>query len=400
MALIMFVHLDRFYAAAAGNIYPDLHQQPFVIVEAGSRGRIIDISSQARSITLSPGLSRAQIQQLYPDIRIIDFHPEDYEPFAENDREFFYSLTPLVEPAGLNSTFLDISGTAGPEELIKAILSREDEYGRIPFIGIARNKPLAQIVSRYLYIKQEEKTAKILTDEKAFLNCVPISCIPFLSEKNCRELIRLGIKTIADLMQLPHSRLARQLNQPGLAHRLLSITGKHAGDTVVPAYPPERICTTRSFDEGIANTLHAQAVLSRMCQHIARELKNRHRQCQNLRLTITSAGGCRTISQYLHEPAADPDVLTSISFNLMRKIPYQKPVNSFQLQALDLHPASYQQTHLFTKGTRRRPDPGHLQKAMAAVQKRCGIEVMKPGSELQPPRRDLMLMTLRSQHLC
>src|SRR3974390_2926724 len=149
------VHLDgdRFFASIEQAADQRLRGRP-VIVGGERRGIVLSASAEARRFGIRPGWPTSRARRGVPPLIVLPAHFELYERFFDQIVDLCRETTPLVEPASVGSTWLDLTGTGRslnqpPEQVVAHLRATVQEWLRLSLsAGIATNKLVARIAAR------------------------------------------------------------------------------------------------------------------------------------------------------------------------------------------------------------------------------------------------------------
>ena len=220
---VLHVDMDAFYASVELLRHPELVGTP-VIVGGGSRGVVLSATYEARRFGVHAAMPMSRARRLCPTATVLPAHHEDYARTSEGVMAVFRSLTPVVEPLGLDEAFLDVSGAVrrlgGPAGIGQQVRDRvADEQGITCSVGVASTKFVAKLASGGA--KPDGLLVVPHAETVAFLHALPVSALWGVGERTEEALARLGLRTVADLAHTPVATLVRGLGDA---------TGRHLHD--------------------------------------------------------------------------------------------------------------------------------------------------------------------------
>ena len=128
--------------------------------------------------------------------------------------ETFRSVTPVVEPLSLDEAFLDVSGAVramgSPATIGQHIRDTvHDEQGITCSVGVASTKFVAKIASG---LAKPDGMVVVPRDEVVpFVQQLPVGALWGVGERTEDALLRLGLRTVADIAHTPLATLVRGL---------------------------------------------------------------------------------------------------------------------------------------------------------------------------------------------
>lgn len=202
---IIHCDCDCFYAAVEMRDDPSLKAFPIAIGgKSDRRGVVATCNYRAREYGVRSAMPTGQALKLCPDLVVIPGTMAKYREASLKIRQIFYRYTDQVEPLSLDEAYLDVSeskqcsgsATLMAEE-IRAVI--EAEVGVTVSAGIAPNKFLAKVASDI----NKPNGQFVITPKNvaAFIEQLPVKRINGVGKVTSEKLLRMGIKTCADLQR-------------------------------------------------------------------------------------------------------------------------------------------------------------------------------------------------------
>jgi DNA polymerase-4 len=217
---ILHVDMDAFYASVEVVKDPSLKGKPLIVGGQGGRGVVTSASYEARVFGVRSAMPMMRARRLCPQAICLPNDFSAYLDFSKQIREVFLSFTPLVEPLSLDEAFLDVSGSVRifgpPVEIGRQIRAAVAGLGLACTVGVAPNKFLAKLASAAA--KPDGLLVVPASDVASFLNPLPVRALWGVGEKTAETLERLGLKTVAELAQMPRRTLERAVGEAAGAH--------------------------------------------------------------------------------------------------------------------------------------------------------------------------------------
>ncbi len=203
--LVMHVDMDAFFAAIEQRDDPDLRGKPVIIgAQPGGRGVVSTASYEARVFGVHSAMPVSEAHRLCPDGIFLrpDFHR--YKEASEGLMDVLRSISPVVEPVGIDEAYVDIAGLGrllgSPAKIGHETKRRVHETLRLTAsVGIGPNRVIAKIASDRL--KPDGLTIVSPDDVVSFLAPLPVGDMRGVGRKTVPVLNRMGIRTIGDLQQ-------------------------------------------------------------------------------------------------------------------------------------------------------------------------------------------------------
>ena len=205
--VIFHIDMNCFFASCEIAENEKLKNKPIAVCGGLNerKSMILSASYEARAKGVYTTMLLFEAKRKCPDIIPVECRHSLYEEYSRKFFDYFYKLTPLVEPASIDEGYLDVTGCAKDSDyvgLAKKIQSDLLNIYKLPCsIGIAPNKFLAKMASDYK--KPLGITILRKKDIKEIMWPLPIKDMYGCGKKTSEILNALGIKTIADLALYP-----------------------------------------------------------------------------------------------------------------------------------------------------------------------------------------------------
>jgi DNA polymerase IV len=289
---IIHVDMDAFYAAVEQRDNPDLMGKA-VIVGGSPQGRgvVTTCSYEAREFGVHSAMPAARAARLCPHAIFVRPRFEVYRSVSRQIRAIFHEYTDLVEPLSLDEAFLDVtvnkkkmpSATLIAREILRAIF---DRTGRLTAsAGVSFNKFLAKVASDYH--KPHGITVVPPNQAQAFIAALPIRKFFGVGRVTEEKMLRLGIRTGADLLRYREAELARHFGKVG--HFYHRIARGIDDRPVQPHWVRKSIGKETTLSEDIDDVDQMLKILTHLSEKVVAYLKKEQRQGQTLTLKVKYA---------------------------------------------------------------------------------------------------------------
>jgi len=217
---------------------------------------------------------------------------------------------------------LDLSGTAALHKappaavLARFALRVEREVGVTVSIGLAPNRLLAKLAverdkPRGFAVIGAAEAAALLAEE-------PVSVLPGVGPVLARKLNGLGFVTLGQLQTLSPREAATRLGEEGPA-----LAARARGEDSRPVNPnreTKSISTETTFETDLRSVAELEAPLWRLCEKLARRLKEKGFAAGGVVLKLKTAGfALRTRHARLAAPSRLPDTLFAAARPLLAR---------------------------------------------------------------------------------
>jgi DNA polymerase-4 len=249
---VLHADMDAFYASATLLSHPELVGTP-VIIGGGNRGVVLSATYEARRFGVTSAMPMARARRLCPQATVLPPEHELYAAISAGVMETFRSVTPVVEPLSLDEAFLDVSGAVrrlGSPATIARMLrdTVHDEQGITCSVGVAPSKFVAKLASN---LAKPDGMVVVPRDEVVpFVQQLPVAALWGVGDRTEEALVRLGLRTVADIAHTPVDTLVRALGEATGRH-LHELAWGRDPRTVEREHREKSIGSDTTFDEDV-----------------------------------------------------------------------------------------------------------------------------------------------------
>lgn len=214
--------------------------------------RLTALDEKALGLGLKRGQGLAEAKAMCPDIDAVKADPEADIGFLDALADWCSRYTPLVARSGTDGLFLDITGCChlfgGEENLLSDALSRLAGMGLSVFGAISHTPGLSWAVARHGKAgMMAERLIDPASAERA-LSPLPAAALR-LEEDVLEALLKMGLRTVGDLLDAPRAPLARRFGQRLLV-RLDQALGREE-EPISPRLPVAGLSVERRLAEPV-----------------------------------------------------------------------------------------------------------------------------------------------------
>jgi len=321
--------MDAFFAAVELMRHPELKGKAVVVGGTGDpmkRGVVSTASYEARKFGIHSGMPLRTAYKICPEAI---FLPVDYPTYANISKKIktiLRGFSPMVQDAGLDEAFLDMSHIGQPpDKIAKAIKQHiKSETGLTCSIGIAPNKLLAKIASDL----DKPDGLTIITERgiEGRIWPLPVKKIWGVGPKTEEYLARLGVKTIGDLASLSLDTLITQFGQAHGNYLYLASRGIDESP-VVSHREPKSISRETTFQKDVGDWQILARVLARLTQDVVTRMKALGYRCRTITVKLRFADfKTHTRTMTLAEPTDALGTVRQAGFKCLNRIALVKRV--------------------------------------------------------------------------
>ncbi len=315
--VILHCDLNSFYASVELLAYPELRTQPVAVCgDPGSRhGIILAKNEAAKKYGVKTAETIWQAQQKCPGLVLLPPHRELYRQYSRQMNEIYGQYTDLVEPFGIDESWLDITGSmhlfggdaAAIADTIRARAAQE--LGLTLSVGVSFNKVFAKLGSDYR--KPDATTVISRGDWQGIIWPLPVGSLLYAGPAAQRALGQYGIRTVGELAKaepaLPEHLLGK------LGYQLWEYANGLDRSPVRPQHekePVKSVGNSCTFPENLTTREQVRRGTAMLCDSVAGRLRAQGLYCGAVQVGLKDAA-FHSISRQKQLPA---------STHLMREI--------------------------------------------------------------------------------
>lgn len=318
---VAHIDCDAFYASVEKRDRPELATRP-VIVGGGTRGVVAACCYIARLSGVRSAMPMFKARAACPDAVVIKPDIAKYAREGARIRAMMEALTPLVQPLSIDEAVLDLTGTkalhGAPPAVVLArfALAVEREVGVTVSVGLAANRLMAKLAAE----RDKPRGFAVIGAQEAAAWLAPqsVAVLPGVGPAMAKRLAAAGFVRLGQLAALDaKAALARfGADGPALVARARGLDDR----PVNPARETKSISAETTFDADISAIPALEAPLWRLCEKLARRLKDKGFAAGGVVLKLKTADfALRTRSQRLAEPSLLPEVIFAAARPLLQR---------------------------------------------------------------------------------
>ena len=386
---ILHCDCNGFYASVESILQPELRQVPMAVCgDPESRhGIILAKNELAKGYGIQTAETIWQAKRKCPDLVLVAPHREEYTKYSRLVNRIYQEYTDLVEPFGIDESWLDVTGTmhlfgSGPE--IADTLRRRvrEELGLTISVGVSFCKVFAKLGSDYK--KPDATTVFDRTAVPKLVWPMPVTNLLFVGKASALTLRSLNIFTIGDLAQADPAVLERHMGKIG--HQLHTYAAGLDESPVASIYEEKEVKSVgngMTFRRDLTGIEDIRLGVGVLADSVAGRMRRHGLLCNTVQVTIRDPS-FRSISRQkrLENPTHLASVLTETAIELIAKHwDLREPIRMITVTAQNLVPAedAVEQMMLFDQPAReKRAKQEKLETAMDAIRQRFGQGAIKP----------------------
>jgi len=385
---VMHIDMDSYFASVEQQATPSLRGQPMGVTGRPTEKSIITaFSREAKRYKVWTGMPVWEAQRACPHLILVPGRPERYVETTKRFLEILKRYTPLIEVFSVDEVFMDVTHDApkhgGPVALARKIQAAfRDALG--PYItatiGIAATKTFAKLIAKRH--KPNGIGELHSSDMPSLLHSTPVGEICGIGPRIERRLSRMGVRSLAELGELPAHLLRREFGVYGL---FLKEIGQGRDPTPLTPYseipPPKSVGHSRSLPPDLRPFPLALIILRDLCEKVGRRMRRqgfvgRTVHC-GFRLEAMSGHHAKQVTLAL--PSDDGETIYAACLAVLGKIPVKPTaVNQISVSVSHLSPKLDHPVSLLADDHRR----DRINHAVDLIRDRYGETAIRIGCSL------------------
>lgn len=289
---ILHCDFNGFYASVECALDETLKNKPLVVAgdPENRRGIILAKNELAKGYGITTAETIESALRKCPGLVIVPPHRKEYLKYSKLANELYLEYTDLVEPFGIDESWLDVTGVrklkGTGEEIAESIRQAiKERFGLTVSIGVSFNKIFAKLGSDY----KKPDAITIISKEnfKDIIFPLPVNRLLMVGRKTNETLSRLSIKTIGDLAKTSQEVLVRKLGKSGgdLYKYANGLDDSPVRSFFAPR-PVQSIGNGTTFKRNIKTLGDVKIALEALADQVGGRMRKKGLKCNVLALTI------------------------------------------------------------------------------------------------------------------
>nr|WP_326127776.1 DNA polymerase IV [uncultured Oscillibacter sp.] len=397
--VILHCDLNCFYASVELLSRPDLREIPTAVCgDPSSRhGIILAKNEPAKQYGVQTAETIWQAKKKCPGLVLLPPHHDLYHQYSRKVNAIYDQYTDLVEPFGIDESWLDVTHTLhlfGGDAAALADALRErikGELGLTLSVGVSFNKVFAKLGSDY---KKPDATTVISRENwRSIVWPLPVGDLLYVGGAARKLLHQYGVDTIGQLAACRREMLETLMGKMGAQlHEYANGLDKEPVRSRAEAEPVKSVGSGTTFPRNLTTRQEVQRGIAVLADSVASRLRRLGLYAGGVQVTVRDpAFHDRSRQRQFAAPTHLIRDLTEAAVSLAEEL-WQppSPIRALTVTAIHLSPedAAYEQVDLFnTAALPKKERQEKLEAAMDRIRGRFGPDAIAFGAS-RPERRE------------
>ena len=289
---VLHCDADSFFASCETAVNPEYALVPMAV--CGSKedrhGIVLAKNQWAKKFGIKTGETLWQAKQKCPSLLMVRPTYELYSEMSHKMNRIFCDYTDLVEPFGMDESWLDVTGSrmlfGDGEAIADSIRARvKKELGITLSVGISFNKVFAKLGSDLN--KPDGVTLIPYENFASIVWKLPVSALLFVGPNCARGLARVGIRTIGDLAVCDREFIYEYMGKNGVMIRDFALGRDFAAVASAGSEPePKSVSNGMTFRANLVTAEDVSFATTYLSMSVAERLRKHGLSCNSVAVTL------------------------------------------------------------------------------------------------------------------
>ena len=390
--IILHCDLNCFYASVELLSHPDLRNVPVAVCggPTSRHGIILAKNEPAKQFGVKTAETIWQAKKKCPNLVLLPPHHDLYREYSKKVNAIYDEYTDLVEPFGIDESWLDITHTlhlfgGDAKALADSLRERmKQELGLTLSIGISFNKVFAKLGSDY---KKPDATTLISRENwKEIVWPLPVGDLLYVGGAARKLLKQYGVETIGQLAVCKQDMLETLMGKMGV--QLYEYANGLDCDPVrsrFDAEPVKSVGNGTTFPQNLTTREQVMAGIAMLSDSVASRLRHLGLYAGGLQVTLRDpAFKDRSRQRQLSAPTHLIRDITDTAMELVYELwKPPAPIRALTVTAINLvqEGEAYEQVDLFTTAAAPKKEKQEkLEDAMDIIRQKYGKRAIVFGA--------------------
>ena len=390
--IILHCDLNCFFASVELLSHPDLRHLPVAVCgDPSSRhGIILAKNEPAKRCGVQTAETIWQAKRKCPDLVLLPAHHSVYRDYSKKINRMYQDYTDLVEPFGIDESWLDVTGSlhlfGGDAAALADTLRHRvrEELGLTLSVGVSFNKVFAKLGSDY---KKPDATTVISRENwKEIVWPLPVGDLLFVGGAARKLLAQYGVKTIGDLAACPTDMLESLMGKLGTQlHEYACGLDASPVRSRYDREPVKSVGNGTTFPQNLTTWEQVRGGIAVLADSVATRLRRYGLYAGGVQVTVRDpAFRDRSRQTQLSTPTHLIRDITAAAMELTGQLwKPPSPIRALTVTAIHLATPSdaYEQVDLFTAAEApKRKKQEQLEAAMDHIRSKYGTDAISYGA--------------------
>ena len=390
--VIFHCDLNCFYASVELLSHPELREVPVAVAgdPASRHGIILAKNEPAKQCGVKTAETIWQAKKKCPSLVLLPPHHDRYRVYSKQVNAIYEQYTDLVEPFGIDESWLDVTGSlhlfGGDAAALADTLRRRvrEELGLTLSVGVSFNKVFAKLGSDY---KKPDATTVISRENwKEIVWPLPVGDLLFVGGAARKLLAQYGVKTIGDLAACPTDMLESLMGKLGTQlHEYACGLDASPVRSRYDREPVKSVGNGTTFPQNLTTWEQVRGGIAVLADSVATRLRRYGLYAGGVQVTVRDpAFRDRSRQTQLSTPTHLIRDITAAALELTGQLwKPPSPIRALTVTAIHLAtPAdAYEQVDLFTAAEApKRKKQEQLEAAMDHIRSKYGTDAISYGA--------------------
>lgn len=390
--IILHCDLNCFFASVELLSHPDLRHLPVAVCgDPSSRhGIILAKNEPAKRCGVQTAETIWQAKKKCPSLVLLPPHHDRYRVYSKQVNAIYEQYTDLVEPFGIDESWLDVTGSlhlfGGDAAALADTLRHRvrEELGLTLSVGVSFNKVFAKLGSDY---KKPDATTVISRENwKEIVWPLPVGDLLFVGGAARKLLAQYGVKTIGDLAACPTDMLESLMGKLGTQlHEYACGLDASPVRSRYDREPVKSVGNGTTFPQNLTTWEQVRGGIAVLADSVATRLRRYGLYAGGVQVTVRDpAFRDRSRQTQLSTPTHLIRDITAAALELTGQLwKPPSPIRALTVTAIHLATPSdaYEQVDLFTAAEApKRKKQEQLEAAMDHIRSKYGTDAISYGA--------------------
>ena len=390
--IILHCDLNCFYASVELLTHPELRNVPVAVCgDPESRhGIILAKNEPAKRFGVQTAETLWQAKRKCPNLTLLASHHDRYREYSQKVNAMYDQYTDLVEPFGIDESWLDVTGTlhlfgGDPVKLADHLRKRiREELGLTLSVGVSFNKVFAKLGSDY---KKPDATTLISPRNwRSIVWPLPVGALLYVGKAAQKLLHENHVETIGDLAVCSPALLEGSMGRLGLRlHDYANGLDTAPVRSRFDREPVKSVGNGSTFSHNLTTEQEVRNAVSLLADSVATRLRNHGLYACGVAVTVRDPEfHDRSRQRQLHAPSHLIREITEAAMDLVHQL-WQPPNPLRMVTVTAIHLVeegqAYEQLNLFeAPAVPRNEKQEKLEAAMERIRGKFGSDAIAFGA--------------------